>query len=125
MPKNVQSTPFAKLKMILQKLDNFHKQFGHNKSGGLWLSATVVLEYIRAGKCKRDVDNRIVLSTRAFIPRNIPGALFKDHIDEWHRRNPNQLAAGQLMLGVISNSTSEPPVSASLNLATRHTHPDL
>src|ERR1700683_2284607 len=41
MPKNVQSTPFAKLKMILQKLDNFHETFGHNKSGGLWLSGTV------------------------------------------------------------------------------------
>jgi hypothetical protein len=85
----------------------------------------VVLEYIRAGKCKRDVDNRIVLSTGAFIPRNIPGALFKDRIDEWHRRNPNQLAAGQLMLGVVSNSISESPVSASLSLATRRTHPDL
>jgi len=43
MPKNAQSTPFAKLKMILQKLDNFHEPFGHNKSGGLWVSATVVL----------------------------------------------------------------------------------
>jgi len=41
MPKNAQSTPFAKLKMILQKLDNFHEPFGHNKSGGLWLSGTV------------------------------------------------------------------------------------
>ena len=41
MPKNAQSTPFAKLKMILQKLDNFHEPFGQNKSGGLWLSGTV------------------------------------------------------------------------------------
>ena len=41
MRKNVQSTPFAKLQMILQKLDNFHEPFGHNKSGGLWVSATV------------------------------------------------------------------------------------
>jgi hypothetical protein len=42
MPKNVQSTPFAKLKIILLKLDNFHEPFGHNKSGGLWLSTTVI-----------------------------------------------------------------------------------
>jgi hypothetical protein len=41
MLKNAQSTPFAKLKMILLKLDNFHEPFSHNKSGGLWLSATV------------------------------------------------------------------------------------
>jgi len=32
---------FSKLKMIPQKLDNFPELFGHNKSGGLWLSATV------------------------------------------------------------------------------------
>src|ERR1700683_5494542 len=41
MPKNVQSTPFAKLKMILQKPDNFHEPFSHNRSGGLWLSGTL------------------------------------------------------------------------------------
>jgi hypothetical protein len=41
MPKNAQSTPFAKLKMILQKLDNFNELFSHNNSGGLWLSRTV------------------------------------------------------------------------------------
>ena len=41
MQKNVQLTPFAKPKMIPQKLDNFHEPFGHNKSGGLWVSATV------------------------------------------------------------------------------------
>ena len=43
MLKNVQSTPFAKLKMILQKLDNFHELFNQNKSGGCWLSGTVRL----------------------------------------------------------------------------------
>jgi hypothetical protein len=44
MPKNAQSTPFAKLKMIPQKMENFHEPFSHNKSGGLWLSATVLLD---------------------------------------------------------------------------------
>jgi hypothetical protein len=43
MLKNAQSTSFAKLKMILQKLDNYHELFGHNESGGLWLSGTVQL----------------------------------------------------------------------------------
>ena len=41
MLKNAQSTPFAKLKMILQNLDIFHKLFGHNTCGGLWVSMTV------------------------------------------------------------------------------------
>jgi hypothetical protein len=43
----VQSIPFSKLNMIPQKLDNFHKQFGHNKIGGLWLSATVVVQCVQ------------------------------------------------------------------------------
>jgi len=64
-----------------------------------------VLEYMRADKCKHYINNRIILSTGAFIPCNIPGALFKDHIDKWHHQNPNQLAARQLMLSVISNAT--------------------
>jgi hypothetical protein len=32
---------FFKAKDDLQKLDNFHKPFGYNKTGGLWLSTTV------------------------------------------------------------------------------------
>ena len=43
MLKNSQSTPFAKLKMILQKLDIFHEPFGHNKCGRLWVSTTVAV----------------------------------------------------------------------------------
>ena len=34
------------------KMDNFHEPFGHNKSGGLWVSATVpVWSYIAHWKC--------------------------------------------------------------------------
>ena len=50
-------------------------------------------EYCRAGKCKRNQDNKVVLPSGAFVPREIPGTLLKDRIEEWHRRNPNQLAA--------------------------------
>ena len=38
----MQSTSFAKLKMIPQKLDNFHELLSHNKTSGLCLSGTVV-----------------------------------------------------------------------------------
>jgi hypothetical protein len=54
-------------------------------------------EYIKAGKCKRNIEGKIVLSTGAFIPRDIPGNNFRERIDEWHRRNPNQLAAATLI----------------------------
>ena len=54
-------------------------------------------EYIKAGKCKRNIEGKIVLSTGAFIPRDTPGSNFRERIDEWHRRNPNQLAAATLI----------------------------
>jgi hypothetical protein len=68
----------------------------------------IALEFIRLGKCKRNVEGKITLPSGAFLPRDIPGKYYKDRIDEWHRRNPNQLAAGAMMYGVLSNGISEP-----------------
>ena len=56
-----------------------------------------VLEYIKQGRCKRNIEGKIVLPTGAFVPREIPGTLLRDRIDEWHKRNPNQLAAASLI----------------------------
>jgi hypothetical protein len=55
-----------------------------------------VEEYIRQGKCRRNFEGRVVLSSGAYVPRDIQGEYLRDRIDEWHRRNPNQLATGNL-----------------------------
>jgi hypothetical protein len=60
-----------------------------------------VEEYIQQGKCRRDVTGKVVLSSGAYVPRNIPGENLRDRIDEWHKRNPNQLA-----FGVLSGNTT-------------------
>jgi hypothetical protein len=60
-----------------------------------------VEEYIQQGKCRRNHEGKVILSTGAFVPRDIPGDLLKDRIDEWHRRNPNQLAKG-----ILSSNTT-------------------
>ena len=57
----------------------------------------LVDEYIVAGKCKRNIEGKVVLPSGSFVPREITGSLLKDRVDEWHRRNPNQLAAGALL----------------------------
>ena len=57
----------------------------------------VVDEYITAGKCKRNHEGKVVLSTGAFVPRDIPGTLLRERVDEWHRRNPNQLSVASLI----------------------------
>ena len=57
----------------------------------------LVTEYIQAGKCKRNQDNKVVLPLGAFIPHEIPGTLLREWVDKWHRRNPNQLAAATML----------------------------
>ena len=86
-----------------------------------------VLEYIKDGKCKRNTEGKVILPSGAYVPRDITGQWLRDRIDEWHRRNPNQLAAAQMMYRVLANgisSTAEPEPLRPI-LATRQTHPHL
>jgi hypothetical protein len=92
----------------------------------------VVLEDIKQGKCKRNAEGRVTLPSGAFVPRDIPGRNFKERIEEWHRRNPGQQAASQMLYHVLSNdvaensSTSQTKVDiAPTSIATRLSHPDL
>lgn len=62
----------------------------------------VVDEYIVAGKVRRNFEGKVVLSTGAFVPRDIPGTLLSERVNEWHHRNPNQLSAATL-IHTISN----------------------
>ena len=62
-----------------------------------------VEEMIRAGKCKRNSEGKVVLPSGAYVPRDIPGTLLSERIEEWHRRNPNQLATVTL-LNTIGNN---------------------
>ena len=56
----------------------------------------VVADYIKAGKCKRSADSRVVLPSGASVSRGTPGTWLRDRIDEWHRINPGQMAAAML-----------------------------
>src|ERR1700678_3864317 len=64
-----------------------------NMCGGLHFirECTVVDEYIKVRKARRNHEGKVVLSTGAFVPRDIPGRWLKERIDEWHRRHPNQM----------------------------------
>ena len=57
-----------------------------------------VEELIREGKCKCNTDGKVVLPSGTFVPREIPGTLLSERIEEWHRRNPNQLGATSALL---------------------------
>ncbi|KAJ7340893.1 hypothetical protein DFH08DRAFT_925334 [Mycena albidolilacea] len=70
-------------------------------------------EDMNAGKCKHDSDGRVTLPSGAFVPRRIEGRNLRARIEEWHRQNPGQLAAAQLMLELATHHLSEPPSTAS------------
>jgi hypothetical protein len=57
--------------------------------------------YIKEGKIRKNADGKIVLSTGAFCPRTIPGRWLKEHVDEWHRRNPGQLIKNVVNTAVV------------------------
>ncbi|KAJ7917640.1 hypothetical protein B0H13DRAFT_1582480, partial [Mycena leptocephala] len=52
----------------------------------------------QAGYCKRDINGRVVLPSGVFVPRHIQGHNLCERIQEYHRTNPNQVAAAQMML---------------------------
>jgi len=63
-----------------------------------------VTEYIKQGRCRRNFEGKVILPSGAFVPRDIPGQYLRDRIDEWHKRNPNQLANGTLFNAVVSST---------------------
>ena len=52
---------------------------------------------IKAEKCRRNQEGKVVLSTSSYVPRDITGKYLHDCIEEWHRRHLNQLAAATLI----------------------------
>ena len=70
----------------------------------------LVEEYRHAGKLKHNVDGKVVLPTGAFVPHDIPGNLLKEQIDEWHRRNPGQLATATISSAtmILAETTTAP-----------------
>ena len=69
----------------------------------------VVEEAIRFGKCKRSLEGRVVLPSRAQVPRSIQGALLHDRVDEWHHQNPRQMAAQMYVKVLAASPATVPP----------------
>jgi hypothetical protein len=67
----------------------------------------LVDEYIGLGKCRRNQDGKVVLPSGAFVSRDFVGKYLRDRIDDWHRKNPNQLAAATLVHTIVPRQTYE------------------
>jgi hypothetical protein len=82
-----------------------------------------VATFIRAGKCKRSAEGKIVLPTGAMALRGAPGTLLHDRIEDWHQRNPGQ---AQMFYGIAGAPLGSPsrqrrPNSAERNTSQRNT----
>ena len=66
----------------------------------------ITSEYMRLGKCKRNVENKIVLPSGSVVPRNITGAWLCNRIDEYHRLNPNQQGTTQMLCEISAPATA-------------------
>ena len=69
----------------------------------------LVTEYIQAGRCRRNIEGKVILPTGTFIPRDTPGHYLRDQINEWHNRNPNQLATATLGHTVDTKTVNRMP----------------
>ena len=83
---------------------------------------SVVDEYIKQGKCRRNIDGKVVLSTGAYVPREIPGTLLQERIDEWHRRYPGQLATATLVHTIDKSCLYPPQPTYQLTSSDRIAH---
>lgn len=72
-----------------------------------------VVEYTTAGKCRRNSDGKVVLPSGIYVPRDIPGTLLSERIDEWHRRFPNQLSTATLLHTVAGEILKSPAIAAA------------
>ncbi|CDO74316.1 hypothetical protein BN946_scf184449.g1, partial [Trametes cinnabarina] len=93
-----------------------------------------VEEDTRAGRCRRDVDGRVILPNGSYVPRSLPnfdGVTMRDRVFEWNRRNANAMVppdqqnapaagqpgnqAAQLFFAVAPET---PPAVANFHLTT-------
>ena len=91
--------------MTRPPLDQSSKCNFCGEAGHFMRKCEVVNEYARIGKCKHNHENKIVLPSGATVPRSIIGTWLRDRIDEYHRQNPNQLGAAQMLCEVASATT--------------------
>ena len=60
-----------------------------------------------------------------FVLRDIVCRYLKDRVNEWHKCDPGQLSAAQLMYMVLSDKISEPQPTPKYTMAMHKTHSDL
>ncbi|KAG6871231.1 hypothetical protein C0995_007024 [Termitomyces sp. Mi166 len=104
--------------LLPKDLCHFCGQIGHTMVKGRCLELE---NYIRAGKCRKNRDNKVVLPSGGYIPQYPKKLYYKDRLEEWHRLNPGNLATGNLSANAVPDAQQQQamnnmqvPVAATL-----------
>jgi hypothetical protein len=76
-----------------------------------------VEEDIKAGKCKKNQEGKVVLPNGFYVSRAVPGNYMRDRIFEWHRRNSNSQATATLLNTIDSRLQGPPPTTTTTTTA--------
>ncbi|KAG6885904.1 hypothetical protein C0993_007922 [Termitomyces sp. T159_Od127] len=72
---------------------HFCGELGHTMSRG---QCNTLEQYIHLGWVRHGTDGKVVLSTGASIPNYLELKSYQERVDEWHRRNPSNVATSIL-----------------------------
>ncbi|KAG6860367.1 hypothetical protein C0995_012193 [Termitomyces sp. Mi166 len=104
--------------LLLKDLCHFCRQIGHTMVKGRCLELE---NYICAGKCRKNRDNKVVLPSGSYIPQYPEKLYYKDRLEEWHRLNSGNLATGNLSANATPDAQQQQvmnnmqaPVAATL-----------
>lgn len=66
--------------------------------GHFMCKCEIAQEYMWLGKCKHNTEGKIVLPSGVVIPQHITGAWLCNRMNEYHRLNPSQIVAAQMLM---------------------------
>jgi hypothetical protein len=76
-----------------------------------------VEEDIKAGKCKKNQEGKVVLPNGFYVSRAMAGNFMRDRIFEWHRRNPSSQSTATLLNTIDSRLLGPPPSTTTTTTA--------
>ncbi|KAG6896428.1 hypothetical protein C0995_011417 [Termitomyces sp. Mi166 len=90
--------------LLPKDLCHFCGQIGHTMVKGRCLE---LKNYICAGKCRKNRDNKVVLPSGGYISQYPEKLYYKDRLEEWHCLNPGNLETGNLSANAVPDAQQQ------------------
>ncbi|KAG6899400.1 hypothetical protein C0995_006063, partial [Termitomyces sp. Mi166 len=94
--------------LLPKDLCHFCKQIGHTMVKGRCLELE---NYIGAGKCRKNRDNKVVLLSGGYILQYPEKLYYKDRLEEWHYLNSGNLATENLSTNAAPDAQQQQAIN--------------